>query len=97
LFLFDPTPAVATYMKELAAKRGVHAFNVALSERRESLALYSPITAPDGNGATTLLQKGVQRGTPLTTSIITPERFDDLVGKVETRLFARSMCRAPSN
>jgi FkbM family methyltransferase len=85
LFLFDPTPAAAAYMKKLAAKRTVHSFNVALSDRRqENVALYSPVTAADGSGETTLLQKQIQRGTPLTTSVIVTERFDDLVGKVET-------------
>jgi len=84
LFLFDPTPAAAAYIRSLATRRKVHAFNVALSHRREeNVALYSPVTAPAGSGETTLLQKEIQRGTPLTTSIIATERFDDLVGKVE--------------
>ena len=51
--------------------------------RRENLILHSPITAPDGSGDTTLLEKQVPRGTPLTTSIITTERFDDLVPSIE--------------
>lgn len=85
LFLFDPTPAAAAYMKKLATKRRVHAFNVALSDRhKENVELYSPVTKADGSGDTTLLKKQIQRGAPLTTSTILTERFDDLIGKIET-------------
>jgi FkbM family methyltransferase len=84
LYLFDPTPAAAAYMKKLSSSRRVNAFNVALSDRRENVALYSPVTAPDGSGETTLLQKQVQRGTPLSASEVVTERFDDLISKVET-------------
>ena len=49
--------------------------------------------------ASTLEVEKVPRGTPLTTSIIATERFDDLVLSIEkpkNRHFARSTCRALS-